>query len=299
LSTILDAAVIGAGPAGLTAAIYLGRFKREFMAFDGGDSRASWIPISRNHPGFPDGIRGVDLIQRMRAQAEKFGARIEPAVILELALCADGFELVSARERWRARTVLIATGVRDNTPPLPEVDDAVRQGLLRICPICDGYEASGKRVAIISDSAMGAREARFLKTYTDHIRLFHIGSPDALSGAIRVDLAANGIGLIETPIERIVLDPDKDQALHFGPNDVERFDAVYSALGVSPRTQLAVQAGAALDSSGRLIVDDHQMTSIPGLYAAGDVVRGLNQISTAEGEAAQAATSMHNRLRGA
>lgn len=299
MSQILDAAVIGAGPAGLTAAIYLGRFKRAFLVFDGGDARASWIPRTRNHPGFPDGIPGPELLDRMRSQAERFGARIMPCVIQDLRPTDAGFELISAQGRWVARTVLMATGVRDNEPPLPDVADAVRRALLRVCPICDGYEVSGKRVAIISDSALGAREAQFLKTYTDQIRLIHIGPPEALDANVRADLAAEGVGVLETPIERVVLNPDQDQALHFGPDRIERFDAVYSALGVTPRVRLALAAGAALDESGRLIVDDRQMTSVPGLYAAGDVVRGLNQISTAEGEAAQAATSMHNRLRGA
>ncbi|WP_257837152.1 NAD(P)/FAD-dependent oxidoreductase [Phenylobacterium sp. J426] len=81
-----------------------------------------------------------------------------------------------------------------------------------------------------------------------------------------------------------------------GEGEKRSFDVVYSALGVTPRAQLAVQAGAKLDDSGRLIVGSHQETSVPGLYAAGDVVRGLNQISTAEGEGAIAATDVHNSL---
>lgn len=298
MSTDLDAAVIGAGPAGLTAAIYLGRFRRSFLVFDGGDSRAAWIPTSHNHPGFPDGVHGPDLLDRMRRQAERYGARFEPAVIQDLTPVDGGFELTSAAGRWTAQTVLIATGVRDNEPPLADVDGAVRSGLLRICPICDAYEAQGKRIAIISDNPLGVREAQFLKTYSDHITLIHIGAPEALTANHRADLAGEGVALIEAPVERLVLDPEEARCLHFGPERIERFDAVYSALGVSPRSQLAVQAGAKLDENGRLVVDDHQMTSVPGLYAAGDVVRGLNQISTAEGEAAQAATSMHNRLRG-
>ncbi len=298
MDTILDAAVIGAGPAGLTAAIYLGRFKRRFLVFDGGDSRASWIPRSRNHPGFPDGVAGAELLSRMRLQAERYGAAVESTVIQELKVIDEGFELIGASERWKAQTVLLATGVRDNEPPLPDVSDAVRKALLRICPICDGYEADGKRIAIISESALGVREAQFLKTYSDDITLIHIGAPEAITDNQRADLAAENVALIEAPIERVVLDPEQDQCLHFGPERIERFDAVYSALGVTPRAQLAVQAGAMLGDDGRLVVDNHQMTSVPGLYAAGDVVRGLNQISTAEGEAAQAATAMHNRLRG-
>lgn len=295
---ILDAAVIGAGPAGLTAGIYLGRFKRGVVVFHGGDSRASWIPVSHNHPGFPDGIVGSDLVARIRSQAERYGAQIKTAMIQSLRVVDEGFELANTHETWIARTVLLASGVRDNEPPLPDVADAVRTALLRICPICDGFEVSGRAVGVIGDSALGAREALFLTTYTDDIRLIHVGAPDALNNDIRAELRAARIEVIETPIERVVLDPDQSRALYFGASKPVRFEAVYSALGVTPRSQLAIAAGAALDDSGRLVVDDHQQTSVPGLYAAGDVVRGLNQISTAQGEAAIAATAMHNRLRG-
>lgn len=86
-------------------------------------------------------------------------------------------------------------------------------------------------------------------------------------------------------------------AFDFEAGEPRSFDVVYSALGITPRTRLAIQAGARLDDGGRLVVGDHQETSVPGLYAAGDVVRGLNQISTAQGEGAIAATAVHNSLR--
>lgn len=294
---ILDAAVIGAGPAGLTAGIYLGRFRRDFVLFDSGDSRASWIPRSHNHPGFPDGVNGIELLGRMRAQAERYGAAVRKAKVESLVQVPEGFRLEAGGEAVIARTVLLATGVSDNEPPLPGVEDAIRQALVRICPICDAYEAMDQRIAVISDSALGARECQFLKTYSPDVTLVHIGPPEALSTDIREQLAAENIGLIETPPERVLLDNDRIAALCFGPEPRE-FDTLYAALGVEPRSELAVAIGARFDEGKRLFVDDHQQTSVPGLYAAGDLVRGLNQISTAEGEAAIAATAMHNRLRG-
>ena len=197
--------------------------------------------------------------------------------------------------------MLLATGVVDRAPALPGVEAAVRDGLLRICPICDGYEVQGQAVAVIGDDARGAREALFLPTYTADLTLIHVGPPRALARRERDSLARAGVAVIETAVESVVLDNRRIAALVFagdaqagGPR---RFDAVYSALGVEPRTQLAAQAGARLGDDGRLVVDDHQQTTVPGLYAAGDMVRGLNQISTAEGEAAIAATAIHNRLR--
>lgn len=292
----LDAAVVGAGPAGLTAAIYLGRFRRDFRVFDSGDSRAAWIPRSHNHPGFPDGVGGPELLGRMRVQAERYGARIEAAEVIDLERVDGGFRLTGRDGTWLARTVLLACGVSDNEPALPGVEAAIRRGLVRICPICDGYEVRGQALAVIGDGVLGAREALFLTTYSDRISLVHVGPPAALPQDERGDLAAAGIEVIEAAMDHVVLDNDRLEALVFAGRP-RRFDVIYAALGVTPRFDLAARVETRFDAAGRLFVDDHQQTSVPGLYAAGDLVRGLNQISTAAGEAAIAATAMHNLLR--
>jgi thioredoxin reductase (NADPH) len=294
-----DCVVVGAGPAGLTAAIYLGRFRRDVRVVESGASRAARIPLSRNHPGFPDGVRGRDLLARMRQQAQTYGATIESGRVQDLRRVNGGFRLRTGEAEIAARTVLIATGVVDVEPDIPGVQEAVAEGLLRICPICDGYETIGTRVGVIGRDAHAAREAIFLRTYSDQVALIHGGNPEALSTDCRAALAEAGVEIIETPIESVVLDRKRIAAICFGPDAPREFDSLYAALGVQPRNQLAVRAGARLDDSGRLVVGEHQETSVPGLYAAGDVVRGLNQISTAEGEGAIAATRIHNSLRAA
>jgi thioredoxin reductase (NADPH) len=288
---ILDAVVVGAGPAGLTAAIYLARFKRRFLVLHDGRSRASWIPCSRNHPGFPDGVAGEALLDRMRRQAERFGAAIETGQVLAVRPIRGGFELELKDRSLRAANLLLATGVADKKPPFADIAESVRRSVVRICPICDAFEVSGETVAVIGDGALGAREALFLRTYTDRLTLIHVGAPEALARNERRALEAAGVALVECAPEAVELRTDH---VRCGEG---RFDALYLALGVEPRSDLAVQAGARVGEDGRLIVDDHQQTSVPGLFAAGDLVRGLNQISTAEGEAAIAATAIHNRLR--
>jgi thioredoxin reductase (NADPH) len=295
----LDCVVVGAGPAGLTAAIYLGRFRRPPLVIESGASRAARIPLSRNHPGYPNGVKGRVLLARMRQQAERYGARIQSGRVDGLQVEGGVFRLSGGFGEVRARTVLLATGVVDIEPEIPGVQEAVANGLVRICPICDGYETIGTRVGVIGRDAHAAREAMFLTTYTRHVSLIHAGPPAALSSADRALLDKSGVELIETPIESVALDRRRIAAVCFGPDHARTFDSLYAALGVRPRSQLAVQAGAQLDAGGRLVVSEHQETSVPGLYAAGDVVRGLNQISTAEGEGAIAATDIHNRLRAA
>jgi thioredoxin reductase (NADPH) len=152
---------------------------------------------------------------------------------------------------------------------------------------------------VIGRDAHAAREAQFMTTWTDRVSLIWTDPEHPPGDAERRRLAAGGVEILEAPIERVVLDAEKISALCFAAETTRGFDAVYSALGVTPHTRLAVRAGARLDEGGRLVVSEHQETSVEGLYAAGDVVRGLNQISTAEGEGAIAATAIHNRLRGA
>lgn len=297
-SSWFDAVIVGGGPAGLTAALYMVRFRRDVMVIDGGASRAAWIPTTHNHPGFPDGVSGEALLDLQRRHALRYGAKIQPGEVEALAVEAEGFTLNVDGASLRARTVLLACGVEDNAPDLPEVDVSVRNTLLRICPICDGFEVTGQRVGVIGHGPLGAREALFLRTYTDQLTLIHVAASDALPEAEREQLARAGVRIIEAPINSVELQPDQPRALCFSGAGRLEFDALYSALGVTPRTGLALAAGARHDDQGRLVVDDHQQTSIAGLYAAGDMVRGLNQITTAQGEAAIAATAMHNRLRG-
>jgi thioredoxin reductase (NADPH) len=294
----LDAVIVGAGPAGLTAALYMGRFRRRVLVVDSGDSRAAWIPVTHNHPGFPQGVAGAVLLDLQREHALRYGARIQRGVVQVLSVLDDGFALEVDGANLLAATVLLACGVEDNAPALPRVDEAVRRTLLRICPICDGFEVTGQRVGVIGHGPLGAREALFLRTYADQLTLIHVAAPDALPALERAQLAQAGVTVIEATIDSVELQPDRPRALCFSGAGRVEFDALYSALGVTPRTGLALAAGARHDDQGRLVVDDHQQTSIPGLYAAGDMVRGLNQITTAQGEAAIAATAMHNRLRG-
>jgi len=293
----LDTVVIGAGPAGLTAAIYLGRFRRSFVVVDGGDPRAGWIPVSHNYPAFPEGIPGVELLKRLREQAEIYGAQYLEGQAEKIEQTSDGFIVRVGGRELRAPTVLLATGVKDNEPKLGDVFDAVQRKLIRICPICDGYECIGQSVGVIGSSAKGAREAMFMRTYSDAVSLIHVGEPATLDAACRLELAKMGIDVVETHINAVRIEADRIAAFDFEDGVHRDFDVVYSALGTTARSLLAENIGARVDELGALVVDDHQMTTVEGLYAAGDLVRGLNQITVAQAEAAIASTDIHNRLR--
>jgi len=286
--------IIGAGPAGLTAATYLARFRRRVMVADGGAPRASWIPVSHNLPGFPQGITGDAIIRRMTEQALEFDAVIEPGRVETLEREGEGFKARLNGRVVSARAVLLATGVTDHHPDLPGVERGIERGLVRICPICDGYEAIDKAVAIIGKDDRGVREAAFLRTYSGQVTLIHVGAAEALTE--EDELRRMGVELIRAPIDNVRLEGDRVTALSWG-GAFRVFDLVYSALGTSPNAELAQALGAAVGEDGCMIVDAHQATSVTGLFAAGDVVRGLNQIAVAGAEAAIAATAIHNALR--
>ena len=287
--------IVGAGPAGLTAATYLARFLRRVVVADAGEPRACWIPVSHNMPGFPAGITGGAILSRMREQAEEYGAVVEAGTVEDLRAVDGGFVARLNGRDLLVRAVLLATGVVDHHPDLPGVEDAVRRSLVRICPICDGYEATGKAVAVIGDSDAGVREAASIRTYSDRVTLIHIGAANALSERAALDRL--GIALVEMPIEQVHLEDDRVTAFTFGGQRIA-FDMVYSALGTSPNASLAAVLGAERsEDDGRLVVDTRQETTVKGFYAAGDVVHGLNQIAVATAEAAVAATAIHNALR--
>jgi thioredoxin reductase (NADPH) len=292
----VDALIVGGGPAGLTAAIYLGRFRHSFALVDAGQSRLGLIPTTHNHPGFPDGVEGGVLWARMRAQAERYGAVVRSGEIDAIRRDGDGFACDLDGAAIRARFVILATGVADR-PPSVNFDEAVGKGLIRVCPICDAYEVIDKQIGVIGVGERGAGEALFLRDYSPHLTLLHEGEPSDLNAEVRAKLAAAGVGLVETEVVRV--DLQGDQAVEVTLSDGKRqgFDTVYSALGMDNRTGLAVALGAKTNDAGCLLVNEHQKTSVDGLYAVGDVVRGLNQISIAEAEAAIAATDIHNRLR--
>lgn len=293
----LDCVIVGGGPAGLTAGIFLARFKRSFVLIDGGDSRASWIPRSHNHPAFPQGINGIDLLQRMRDQMQEFGGQRREGVVTGLAREPGGRLRVELEDgNLLARHVILATGVKDNLPPVEDAVGHVREGLIRQCPICDGFEVSGKRVAVLGHKPCTAGEALFLRTYTDDLTLVTMGEPLTVKPEDRERLDAVGVRIVETPLRGLDCTRDRVE-VHLADGETLRFDTAYSGLGSEPHTDLGRLVGATLTEDGRFLTDAHQRTSVPGVYAAGDAVTGLNQIAVAMAQAEVAAVDIHNALR--
>lgn len=292
-----DCIIIGAGPAGLTAAIYLARYHLSIRLFDSGTSRAAWIPCTHNHAGYPDGISGKELLARMQAQAHKYGAVREEKRVEHLAKTGDHFTIGTDSGTFTARSVLLATGVVNRRPDaLPDDvhDEALARGLLRYCPVCDGYEVTDKRVAVIGTSTHGTAEALFLRGFTADLTLVSPHGDHDLDEECSAKLEEAGIARVAGPCGGFAIEGD---TLAFDTADERMaFDSVYPALGSHVRSELAADAGARTTDEGCVIVDDHLETTVPGLFGAGDVVIGLDQISHAMGQAGVAATTIRNHL---
>jgi thioredoxin reductase (NADPH) len=290
-----DCLVIGGGPAGLTAAIYLARYHLSLKVVDAGKSRASLIPCTHNHAGYPDGISGKELVARMTAQAQKYGASIVTGRVTRIDRIEGGFRAEWGEGSVIAHKVLLATGISNRRPLMDEDlhDEALARGLIRYCPICDGYEVTDKKVGVIGSGGHGIAEAVFLRGYTQDITLIAPDMSHDLSEADRGQLQAYGIEAVNGPCRAVAAEGDSivvDTA-----EGRYTFDSVYPALGSDTHIELALQLGAQL-KEGVLVVDSHQRTSVTGLYAAGDVVLGLDQISHAMGEGGVAATTIRNDL---
>ena len=293
---ILDCAIIGAGPAGLTAAIYLARFRRRIALIDAGHSRASYIPKTRNYPGFPEGISGDELLDRLRAQARRYGAGPTSGMV-ETIEPRDGRFLLSGAGEIEARTVLVATGVVDKEPEMAGLREAIAAGCIRLCAVCDGHEVIDRKVAVYGPASSAPGHAHFMRTFTDEVTLLLTRDDCRVSREDGERMEASGIRVAECPVARLAMTGEHKVAASLVDGSVLVFDTVYPVLGCRPRSDLVIGAGARTTEGGDVQVDAHQQTSVPGLYAAGDVVAALNQLSVAVGHAAIAATAMHNSLR--
>lgn len=299
MAEVWDCVIVGAGPAGLSAALYMARYRRRVLVLHDGKARALRIPCTHNAPGFPEGIAGVALIERMERHAQRYGAVIRQAEVVAAHRKAKAFVLeVAGGDTVSGDALILATGLHLNQLPLPPEahDRAVRANVLRYCPVCDGYEHCDQRVAVVGCDVSGASEALFLRQYTRDVTLIPMRYTE-LTPAQRVELADAGIVVLERPVARFAPGEDRFEVYLRGEATPLVFDVVYPALGCRQRTELAAMLELPLGEDGCTDVRSPFGTAVPGLYCAGDIVEGLDQISVAMGHGAIAATRAHNWLR--
>jgi thioredoxin reductase (NADPH) len=294
-STVFDSLIIGGGPAGLSAAVYLGRSLRSVAVFDcPAPGRSDWVQRNYNYLGFPEGITARELSDRGRQQAERFGAVFIEELVTSLIQRADGlFEARSDQTTLCGRTVVLATGVTDRWASFPGSEDFIGRSM-HWCIVCDGYEMRGQRVLIIANDSHDAEVALQLCRFTREVTLLVEPGTPPFAESMNRALSEQGIRVHHG---RIATATGKERgacsAVLTDAGETIEADHLFSLLGADPNSDLARSLGAGLSPEGYITVDTEARTTIPGLYAAGDVTRLFShQVVTAAHEGAAAAMAI-------
>lgn len=292
-----DVAIVGGGPAGLSAGIWLSRFLHDVLLVDSGDPR-NWETRGVNgylgHPGItPAELRGMG-----RDEARSQGVTLVDAHVEHVKKKSDdefALELADGT-RYSARRMLLAIGLRDVWPRVPGLRQ-VYGANAHVCPDCDGHETQGKKVVVIGKGRKAVGMALNLTTWTSEIIICTNGEPADLDlGEYCQKLDALNIPVLESRIACIEHRGDQVHALELENGMSLDADKIFFAIGQYPHDDLGEELGCARDAGGHIIVDDAYHTSVMNCFAAGDIVPGPQLAIAAAGDGAIAALAIHKTL---
>lgn len=300
-----DLIIIGGGPAGLTAGLYSARARLnvlmlEKLAPGGQVMNTDWV---ENYPGFPDGISGFELVDRMKNQAEKFGLKIRSDEVVGLEITGNKKIVLTNKEKIETKSLIIATGATWKKLGIEGEESLTGKGI-SYCATCDGPFYRDQEVAVIGGGDTAVEEALFLTRFVK--RVYHIHRRDTLR-AIKLlqerAFAEEKISFIWDTIPTRILGKDGVEGIELqnvktGEISQKDVQGVFIFVGNIPNTELA-NGLLELNDNGFIITDNNMETSIPGVFAAGDNRAKLfRQISTAVGEGAAASYSAERYLEG-
>jgi len=295
-SNTYDVAIIGGGPAGLTAAIWLARYLRRVVVIDAGDPR-NWE--TRGIHGYlgSEGITPAELRGRGRDECRQFGATLIDTTVSRIDVIDDDNFSVSLESgaMLNASRILLAIGIRDVWPDVPGLDRCYG-ATAHVCPDCDGYEARGKKTVVIASGRKAAGLAFALTTWTREIVICTNGEPAGMSAGILGKLDALNIPIIEAPIQCVRSSGGEARAIDLPEGMSLDCDQIFFAIGQEPSDDLGSQLGCKRDEIGRLVTDLHFHTSVRNVYAAGDIIHGPQMAIAAAGIGAVAANAIHHSL---
>jgi thioredoxin reductase len=291
-----DAAIVGGGPAGLTAALFLARYLHSVVLIDSRDPR-NWEARGINGYLGLHAITPPELRERGRAEAARYGAKLFDGCVSTVRR-EDEETFVVTLDSGRAftsRRLLLAIGIKDVWPKVPGLDQCYGQ-TVHHCSDCDGYEARGKRTAVIASGRSAVGMAFSLMTWTRDLLICTNGTAAGIEPRERAKLDALGIPIVEQPIARLESHGAELRALVLNDGRTIECERVFFSMGHYPADDLGVQLGCKRDDEGLIVVDDKYRTSVSNVFAAGDITPGPHLAIAAAGSGAIAALAMHASL---
>src|SRR4051794_17518037 len=289
-----ECVIVGAGPAGLNAALVLGRARRRVVVLDDGQPR-NYATHEMHGVLAHDGLDPAELRARGRAELAGYGVEVVSAEVQDADVLDGVVRVTSARGTDTARTVLLATGMLDDIPDIPGFA-GVWGTSAHTCPYCDGFEHRDERLAVLASGARGEHLAILLRQWSDDVVLLTNG-PHDLAADQRARVHALGIQIIETPVAALMGDDEgRLRRVDLDNGETLDRDALFFYVGWRLRTDIACRLGCRLRDDGSIAVDAEQGTSVDRVYAAGNCADPRALVPTAAGSGATAAVSINVRL---
>jgi thioredoxin reductase len=288
-----DAIIVGAGPAGLSAALVLGRCRRNVLVLDDGLPRNA---AAREVRGFLtcDGMSPERLRELALEQLKPYRVTLVSAHVTSAAKQEGSFVVSALGEHWRGRRLLLATGVRDRWSEIPGVAELAGACVFQ-CPYCDGWEVRERDLGVYAPCPEAADVALGLRTWSSRVTLFTGGL--ALPDAERAKLERHGVRCYEAELAEVVADQGKLHGVRLSTGRVVRLEALFIHAGQEPRNVLAAQLGCRLEAQGTIDAGPRQQSNVPGLFIAGDLAVDIQAVAVAVADGYRAAVAINRELR--
>jgi thioredoxin reductase len=292
---VFDVVVIGGGPAGLSAALVLGRCRRRVLVCDAGRPRNA-VALEMHGYLSRDGFPPLELLKIGREELARYGVELRPVTVTDVVVTPAGFDVVlETSERVPTRKVLIATGVRDH---LPEIDglEACYGITVHHCPYCDGWEERDRAIAVIGRGMSAAGLALSLKTWTDRVIVCTNGRA-RITPKQRAQLEEHAIAVHEQPIARVEHEAGRVRGLAMRDGTELSCEAVFFSAGQSLQCHFPSKLGCELTHKGTVKTDHLGQTRVPGVYVVGDASRDVQFVIVAAAEGAKAGVAINKALQ--